>query len=936
MTENFTRSPEDLEFRKQRADAYKKLVKDNDDAWKRYSKKSGDDFDDLLGGAFDDGPKINTKGMSANDIMRATKSCYQRLASINRENKDQIIQQIKTVKLTKFLEESVSNLMSAKLTMVDIPAFVEVVSILHQFYKEFVPMIAPRIIKECESSEDTPRRRIYVCVLIDLLIVHVLRSATPLVGILNNAIQTDVSAEQYNNFQFLWGLIKYAGGDMFGVSRGENTIIDPIFPQSPVSPLKKEIFGYFKSLLDSMNKKMEEGRANFEKAYELIVRFGSINSGDMQEAKENRREYDELREMAQCLGFLVNKEVPDMWVDTEEMSELSTIDGIIKVPARLLKEAREQKQASVSVSVPNVDNFYDILADMEVNLVEPLGFDIHQVRIEVDRATDSSRIDTLARHYHLIDNEEIRPILIQLFSNINKNKGNQAKYLARFVADVNQVFPEVGPAIMKNLCEDYRRYIIAAASPKINAAVKLHLARYIAELAHFKIGIEDYFDCISITLQYFRPRTAEMLCTLLNISGKFFDKYCDQTHTNIRSVLEEMGRRKPEIATHQYAVNMVEQTINSIDPPEQESTPVFYANSYNEYQAFITYFFKSEIDKNEFPKRATRYIEKLMNNYETTHVDMKFVLKLVLDLNAFSAAQLGGLAKFVFNFSKVYPIFGMQVADIVCERVRRFLECPNTNYKQRLLMESRFLAELCVAKVVSFEDCYNFANFILSFNSPPPSHMLIKIERPGKQSVKSANRDFRRIFVVARMIETLLPMFGDTRYQQQLIKLVTHMQIYTICRTPIPANVAFRISEILDTLKDLKIPRIESTADAKLIREDPRTDYELHCLRKPIQIVKNRLEIVAEPSTDSEEEDNADELYEASFNREKNEFMDLLEQTSKAKPSPHDKINIPIDLLAQNAQYFPKFSSKQGPSGPIDFYTSNNKFITINPADIMK
>ncbi|EAY09156.1 MIF4G domain containing protein [Trichomonas vaginalis G3] len=950
MYGSFTRTREEIEFRKQRAETYKKLVKLNDSTWKRYSKKQEDDFDDLLGVAVDDGPQINMKGMSPTDVMKATKSCYQRLSTLTRENKDQIIKQINSVKLNKFLEETCSNLLSAKLSTYDIPAFVEVISILHSYYKEFIPLIAPRIVKNCNNQDDVARRRNFIYLYIDLLIVHAVRETEPFSSIFLESLQSDITSQSYSNFTFIWSIIKYAGGDIFGVSRGQDTIIDAIFPENPICPMRKEIFGYFKSLLDAMKQKMDQGRENFEQAYYLIARLGSINSGYMQDAKEERKEYEEYMEKAKCIGFLVNKPVPDEWVDQEEMSELTTIDGVIKIPSRIIAEVAKEKEdkPETQVFTPSMnDNFYDVIADMEVRLLEPLGYDVIQVRKEADRATDSQRIDTLARHYHLIDTPEDRKKLIELFSNINKNKGNQARYLARFVADISQVFTEVGQEISENLFDEYKRFILAASSPRIASQVasKLHLARYIAELAHFKIGIEEYFKCIDFTLDKFRPRTAEMLCTLINIAGKFFDSYCDQTHTNIRRVIEELSARKSEIATHQYALMMVEQTINSIIPPEVEAEPVFYSNAVNEYQAFLIYVFKNEIETEAKPKKLIRYIEKLLIKPEKTKIDLTFIFKLVLDFNSFSAAQLTQLANFVAEFSKLYPNFGIQVADIVSERIHRFLECPSTNYKQRLVMESRFLAELAVKNVVSYEDVLKFMNFILSFNVPNPRHLLIKVEKPKKsQSKDSTTRDFHRIFVVIRMLETLMGRTTNPKYNDQIAKLINHVQLYTITRSPIPATVAFRISDLLDYIalekKDInaKVTKIETTQQARLINEDPRSTYEIRFLKRPLQIVTNILKLTPELSDEDEDEEdfNEYELYETKFNRERAEFVDLLEQNTKAKNAQHEKITIPLDLMSKQEEFFPRISSQSGPAGPIDFYTSNNKFITIDPADIMK
>ena len=952
----FQRTPQDIQLRKEREEAYKRLRPLNESATNRYSKKAREDnddpFDDILGGGgdiIDEGPKIKVKSSNVKDIMRATKACYQKLSSLTRETKEATLQAILSVKLNKFMEEAVKSLISAKFQLVDVPAFVEIISTLHQLYKEFLPLAGPMILRQCDNHElSAAQRRNYVCLVADLLIARVFTNPNPILHLFTRLVNYDLSDNKFSNFKMIWELIKWAGGDLFGISRGQETIIDCVFLKDPpgTTNLKKEIVRYFKALIAAIEQKCEEGRENYEKAYELIVKLGSINSGFMQQGKENRKEYDELLSKAKCIGFVVNKEVPDPWVENEEMTEITTIDGPIKVPTRLIPETPEG--VPVQQQLSGTDNFYDLLADMNVKLAEPLGFGVSQIKIEVDHAKDSARIDTLARHYALIDKPEDRQQLIQAFSSIGKNRGSQAKYYARFIADVSQLYEEVGKTVAENIKNEYVDFINYACSDAgASSTPKLHVARYMAELAHFRIGIEQFFDCINYTLAHFRPRTAEMVCTLINISGKFFNKLCDQTHTNIQNVLSEMEKKKPEIATHQYAIMMVEQTINSINPPET-AEPMYYINSYNEYQAFITYIFHSQIEQENFPAKARRIIEKLLQQSEKTKVTMKFITNLALDLSNYSGAQLPNLAKFIAEFTKVYPAFGMQIADICCERVRRFLECPNPNYKQRLIMEARFIAELARpdVSVIPVETAMIFANFILTFNATELSKSkFIKIQRPGAKriDVNQNNRDFNRIFVVSRMIETLIPAFKKDICIPQLAKLMTHIQIYAVFRFPIPANVAFRISEIFDTLnfecKKImdQIPRIETREAAENYKDisNLQKDYTFQFLKKATTATRGRLDLSSmrkEFEEEEEEEDNSDDLYEDKFTRELEEFTEYLDKERKSKATKHEKVTIPLSLMSSDSVIAaPLINSKTGPIGDFEVYTSKGESILIKP-----
>ena len=943
----FIRSPEEIQLRKERAEIYKRMRPLNEEARQRYSKKKQvDEFADLLGGGGDDeeGPKIKIK--STNEMLRANKQCFQKLTSLSRETKEQAIKAVNSVKLNKFLDDAINALMAAKFTQNDIPAFVEVISILHQYYREFLQSLGPRILKECSKQDaNLQRRRNYIFLVADLLIARVFNNPAHFITILTDIINNDVNEKTFDNFRLLWDILKWCGGDIFGINRGENTIMDCVFDNDPpgTTSLKKDLMVYFKALLDAINEKSEQGKANFEEGYKIIIKYGSMKSKYLANGKQNREEYEELIHKAKCLAFITNKEVPDPWVETEEMSEITTIDGVIKVPTRLIPETNESPALK---QVTNTDDFYDVLADMDVKLAQPLPYDVNHIKIEVENAKNSYRIDTLARHYHLIDNEEDRKTLINLFSNVNKNRVNQVKYYARFIADLNQIYPDIGTSVVNSLKDEYCKNVAFACIPDgEKVGLKLHIARYIAELARCRVGIEQFIDCVNFTMMRFRPKTAEMVCTLINIAGKFFDTYCDQTHTFIRNILEQMKKKKDAISTHQYAIIMVEQTIHAIEPPE-DSSPVFYTNSYNEYQAFIIHFFHSQIDKDNFPIKARKLIGKLLQNQEETKVDMKFIFNLVIDLSYYSAAQLPILAKFIAEFQAYNPLFGINIADILCERIRRFIECPNINYKQRLIMDARLLAELAEPSlnIIQADQVMHFANFILSYDTSSPSYLLSRIDtKSTKINPNTKNRDFTRVYAVARIIETLIPVFEKGFCPYLLKHVLIHLQIYTMARVPVPADVAFRISDLFDALESRcqavkdSLVRIETIEDAKNYRyllssntsNDIMSDYTLPFLNIKTKSTKLQIDFSHRDSSDEEEDDNNDDLYEENFMREMQEFTETLDKIHPVNKSKQEKITISPELYSSTEVNAPKITSK-GPIGPFAVYTTKNEYIEFD------
>ncbi|KAH0789735.1 regulator of nonsense transcripts 2 [Histomonas meleagridis] len=930
IPQEFLRPAEELPLRKRRAELYRKLREENQAVFEKRSNKHKTELDDLFGDFEDEPVHEQAQPMKGGKqaFLKNIKTCYQKLATTSCETENAIIAQLGQIQLTRFMQEAVTNLISAPIKFVDIPSYVHICSILYQKYKDFLDNFQPKLIEEISDKSTPPnRRRILLCAYADLLIVHVLQNVTFFNRIFLSLVNTDINSHEYANYPYIWKIITYAGGDLFGINRGENTLFDAIFkPSECISPsLRKVVSSLYIDIVDQLEKCAKEGMEARDEAYKLLILHGRTNTRPNSLANECKEKYDKLYRMATGFSILMKRTVENYWKEETDTIEFTTPDGIVAIPARYSEMI--QKHTSTVPTNNETDTFYTQLANMDERLNEQLMYTLPQIKLELDRCFSVESVDAISKHYLTIDSKENREEIINLFSTISRNKVNQAPYYARFIANISQKIPEIGQLISSNLESSFISYVHAQNNSKkmISFIPKLHIARYISELAKFKVGIDSYFKCLTFALNHFRGKTVDMACTLIFNAGKFLNNLSDRTHIQILSIIEKLKSLKSFIF-QPHVLLLVDQAIEMFEPKgNEEVNPNINEPIYNKYQAYAIHVFQQIYTKGYISK-AIKTVEKMWLSSNVTHVDQAFVIQLVLDLPNYSIEQLSSLATFVSRFSYDYPEFGLAISDILLERIHRGIERDNISFRQRQLYEIRFLAELIIQQVIPLEVAFTTITLILSLNQPDPLTYLISINNKYK-CVQPNTNDFFKVKLVCELLSSLIGVIckslKDYNIQMMVQQVFYHLQIFCLIRTPIPSETAFNVSDVIELYErkynnnnqlntSYKVKQIESinetvrselnNANVKFITYSPYT-IKPSMVKTQVSHQVNFNLSDDDSDNESESENEFDEVGEKNFLRELNEFK---EEFQKNKKQPKD-ITIPIELLSNsNVQLGPE------------------------------
>jgi hypothetical protein len=548
------RSPDDLALRQVRSETYRRLRDLNVQIQARRSKKQSDAFDDLLGGP-SSSPRVPSAQGRVQDVIKNTKAAYQRLANLKVETKDTIIDAIQKVNLTRFLKETVDSIMVAKILVRDVVAFVEVTSLLFQLYDNFIDIFEPKVIAEIQDAATTaPRKRVLLCIYADLLIVRAIEKSATFSQIVMQLMMKDQLSGKFENHPLIWRLMIHAGGDLLGVNRGETSVIDPIFPPRDLvaSELRKPLKVYYDQIVRVMEETSTLGLRLIAEANDLFASKGYTNTRQEQQSKEAHQTYDQLFTMAKLYGFVMKLTPKATWIEERKIN-VSTPNGTISIN----EGAADRIKDLGMLHRMETTEFYAKLADLSVP-VPDLGLDVVGIKKELDVMSSAGRCDEVARWYIRIDTPERREELKQAVSSLQRARANQAPFFARFVASVSQSFAEVGDFVATTLEKAFHSYVAKCQNTEgVAAQPKLHVARYLAELAKFRIGIASYMSCLRHSLHNLRGRTIDMTCTLFFIAGEFLDTLSDQTHIQIRGEVEQLKKLRENVAYKPHDILML-------------------------------------------------------------------------------------------------------------------------------------------------------------------------------------------------------------------------------------------------------------------------------------------------------------------------------------------------------------------------------------------
>lgn len=274
-------------------------------------------------------PDANYLRTLDSSIKRNT-AVIKKLKIINDEQKDGLMDELKSVNLSKFVSEAVSYICEAKLRSADIQAAVQVCSLLHQRYKDFSPCLIQGLLKvffpgksgddlDPDKNSRAMKKRSTLKLLIELYFVGIVEDASIFVNIIKDLTSLehlkDREATQ-TNLSLLSSFVRQ--GRLFvGLRSLGHESYDEFFKDLNVTVDQKKFFkkalnSYYDAVSELLHSENASLRLMEAENAKVLSAKGELSDENTASYEKLRKSFDQLLRGVSSLAEAIDLQPPVM------------------------------------------------------------------------------------------------------------------------------------------------------------------------------------------------------------------------------------------------------------------------------------------------------------------------------------------------------------------------------------------------------------------------------------------------------------------------------------------------------------------------------------------------------------------------------------------------------------------------------------------------
>ncbi|KAJ4812115.1 Regulator of nonsense transcripts 2 [Rhynchospora pubera] len=251
-----------------------------------------------------------------------------KLKQISEDQKDALIEDLKSVNLSKFVSEAVSYICEAKLKTSDIQAAVQVCSLLHQRYKDFSPCLIQGLLKvfspgktgeELDNSSRAIKRRSTLKLLMELYFVGIVEDATTFINIIKDLTSTEYLKDReatQTNLSLLTSFAKQ-GRYLLGLPVPEGDVHEEFFKGLNVTADQKKFFkkafsSYHDAVVELLHSEHHSLRLLELENAKVFNARGELSEDSTASYEKQRKSYDQLLRNVSSLAEALEMDPPVM------------------------------------------------------------------------------------------------------------------------------------------------------------------------------------------------------------------------------------------------------------------------------------------------------------------------------------------------------------------------------------------------------------------------------------------------------------------------------------------------------------------------------------------------------------------------------------------------------------------------------------------------
>ncbi|OWM70144.1 hypothetical protein CDL15_Pgr025994 [Punica granatum] len=767
---------------------------------------------------------------SLDSSIKRNTAVIKKLKQINEEQREGLMDELRSVNLSKFVSEAVTAICDAKLRSSDIQAAVQICSLLHRRYKDFSPSLVQGLLKiffPGKSADDADadrnlkamKKRSTLKLLLELYFVGVIEDSSIFVNIIKDLTSLEHLKDRDTTQSNLALLASFArqGRVFLGLPLSGQEVYEEFFKGLNITAEHKKIFrkafhAYYEAAVELLHSEHASLRQMEHENAKILNAKGELSDENVTSYERLRKSYDHLYRNISSLAEALDMQPPVMpedghttrvssgedasspvagkdssavealWDDEDTRAFYENLPDLRAfVPAVLLGEAEPKvnEPSSKTQEQPN-----ELASESEQG--QTSGQDTSEVSGDVG-ASHESKSSEKGKDKEDKDKEKPKDKEEkdkEKTKDLDKEKGKEKDTERKGEHEKEKVKGSEGTtldALLQRLPGCVSRDLIDQLTDQMNIETKIRNIRFIGELCKFRIAPAGLvFSCLKACLDDFTHHNIDVACNLLETCGRFLYR-SPETTVRMANMLEILMRLKNVKNLDPRHSTLVENAYYLCKPPER---PARVSKVRPPLYQYIRKLLFSDLDKSTI-EHVLRQLRKLpWRECEA------YLLKCFMKVHRGKYGQIHLIASLTAGLSRYHDEFAVAVVDEVLEEIRLGLEVNDYGMQQKRVAHMRFLGELYNYEHVDSSVIFDTLYLILVFGHDT-----------AEQDALDPPEDCFRIRLVITLLQTCGHYFDRGSSKRKLDRFLIHFQRYILGKGALPLDVEFDLQDLFAELR---------------------------------------------------------------------------------------------------------------------------------------
>ncbi|KAF5205430.1 regulator of nonsense transcripts UPF2, partial [Thalictrum thalictroides] len=262
--------------------------------------------------------------------IRRNTAVIKKLKQINEEQREGMMEELKSVNLSKFVSEAVTAICDAKLKTSDIQAAVQICSLLHQRYKDFSPTLIQCLLKfffpgksgddlDSDRNLKAMKKRSTLRLMTELYFVGVIEDANIFVNVIKDLTSLEHMKDRDTSQMNLTLLTSFArqGRVFLGLSQSGQELFEEFFKGLGITAdqkksLRKAFFTYYDAAAELLQSEHTALRQLEHENAKILNAKGELSEENANSYEKLRKSYDHLFRGVASLAEALDLQPPVM------------------------------------------------------------------------------------------------------------------------------------------------------------------------------------------------------------------------------------------------------------------------------------------------------------------------------------------------------------------------------------------------------------------------------------------------------------------------------------------------------------------------------------------------------------------------------------------------------------------------------------------------